>query len=67
MFPDLFTNEGKINLDEVRKVFGQESTTERYEFNWYGKAKAKRDAFSPGKATLKFDSKKSVMPALPPM
>lgn len=62
MFPDLFTNEGKLNINELKKVVDPESIseTERYEFRWFGKSAAKRKAFSPSNATLVFDEKRSV-------
>ena len=62
MFPDLFTNEGKLNINELKKVVNPESVseTERYEFRWFGKSAAKRKAFSPSNATLVFDEKRSV-------
>lgn len=65
MFPDLFTNEGKLNINELKKAVDPESVseTERYEFRWFGKSIAKRKAFSPSNATLVFDEKRSVNPA----
>lgn len=64
MFPDLFTNEGQLNINELKKVIDPESVseTERYEFRWFGKSAAKRKAFSPSNATLLFDEKRSVNP-----
>lgn len=64
MFPDLFTNEGKLNINEIKKIVDPESVneTERYEFRWFGKSAAKRKAFSPSNATLVFDEKRSVNP-----
>ena len=65
MFPDLFTNEGKLNINELKKVVDPASVTEteRYEFRWFGKSAAKRNAFSPSNATLVFDEKRSVNPS----
>jgi adenine-specific DNA-methyltransferase len=62
LFPDLFTNEGKLNIDELKKVVDPKSVseTERYEFRWFGKSKAKRDAFTPSDATLVYDEHRSV-------
>lgn len=62
LFPDLFSNEGKLNINELKKVVDPESVseTERYEFRWFGKSAAKRKAFSPSNATLVFDEKRSV-------
>jgi adenine-specific DNA-methyltransferase len=64
LFPDLFTNEGKLNLDELKKVADPESVseTERYEFRWFGKSQAKRNAFTPSNATLVYDENRSVSP-----
>lgn len=64
LFPDLFTNEGKLNIDELKKVVDPKSVseTERYEFRWFGKSKAKRDAFTPSDATLVYDEHRSVNP-----
>ena len=62
MMPDLFTAEGKLNPDELRRLADTEGTgdTERYEFRWYGKAQAKRNAFTPTRTTLVYDEKRSV-------
>jgi adenine-specific DNA-methyltransferase len=64
LFPDLFTNEGKLNIDELKKVVDPKSVseTERYEFRWFGKSQAKRDAFTPSNATLVYDETRSVNP-----
>jgi len=64
LFPDLFTNEGQLNIDEFKKVIDPQSVTEteRYEFRWFGKSAAKRNAFTPSNATLQFDEKRSVNP-----
>ncbi|MCX8492395.1 MAG: site-specific DNA-methyltransferase, partial [Cyclobacteriaceae bacterium] len=64
MFPDLFTNEGKLNIEELKKVVDPKSVaeTERYEFRWFGKSQAKRNAFTPSNATLVYDEKRSVNP-----
>jgi len=57
LMPDLFTNEGKLNTNELKKLIEPESVseTERYEFRWFGKSKAKREAFTPTDATLIYD------------
>jgi adenine-specific DNA-methyltransferase len=62
LFPDLFTNEGKINIEELKKIADAESVseTERYEFRWFGKSQAKRNAFTPSNATLAFDPHRSI-------
>src|ERR1700754_5201415 len=64
LFPDLFTNEGQLNIDELKKVIDPQSVTEteRYEFRWFGKTAAKRNAFTPSNATLHFDADRSVNP-----
>lgn len=65
LFPDLFTNEGKLNIDELKKVVDPQSVseTERFEFRWFGKSAAKRNAYAPSKATLVYDEKRSANPA----
>ena len=62
LFPDLFTNEGKLNIEELKKVVDPASVseTERYEFRWFGKSDAKRNAFTPSNATLMLDEGRSV-------
>ena len=52
MFPDLFTSENKLNINELKKIIEPESITEteRYEFRWFGKSNAKRNAFTPSNA-----------------
>lgn len=64
LFPDLFTGEGGLNEDELRKLVDPQSIneTERYEFRWFGKSQAKRDAFTPSKATLVYNEARSVNP-----
>ena len=64
LFPDLFTNEGKLNIEELKKIVDPQSVseTERYEFRWFGKSLAKRNAYTPSNATLIFDKKRSVNP-----
>ncbi len=64
LFPDLFTNEGRINPDELRQLIepNEVHETERYEFKWYGKAASKREAFTPTTATLVYDESRSVNP-----
>jgi len=64
LFPDLFTNEGKLNIDELKKVVDPASVseTERYEFRWFGKSAAKRNAYTPSNATLMYDDARSVNP-----
>ncbi len=64
LFPDLFTVEGKLNPDELKKIIDPEMVkeTERFEFKWFGKSEAKRNAFTPSKATLVYDEERSVNP-----
>lgn len=64
MFPDWFTQEGKLDINEVKKAVTLDSVdeTERYEFRWFGKSKAKRNAFMPTRATLHYDEERSVNP-----
>jgi adenine-specific DNA-methyltransferase len=64
LMPDLFTNDGKLNIYELKKVIDPKSVneTERYEFRWFGKSNAKREAFTPTDATLVYDEKRSVNP-----
>lgn len=63
-FPDWFTQEGKLDINEVKKAVNPDSVdeTERYEFRWFGKSKAKRNAFMPTRATLHYDEERSVSP-----
>lgn len=64
LYPDWFTNEGNLNIDEIKKAVNPElvNETERYEFRWFGKSQAKRNAFTPSNATLVFDEERSVNP-----
>ncbi len=64
LMPDLFTNDGQLNINELKKVVDPKSVneTERYEFRWFGKSNAKREAFTPTDATLVFDETRSVNP-----
>ncbi|MBI4744486.1 MAG: site-specific DNA-methyltransferase [Actinobacteria bacterium] len=63
-FPDIFTVEGKLNPDELKKIIDPElvKEAERFEFKWFGKSEAKRTAFTPSKATLIYDEARSVNP-----
>ena len=62
LFPDWFTQEGYLDLNEVKKAVNPNSVeeTERYEFRWFGKSAAKRNAFTPTRATLHYDESRSV-------
>jgi len=64
LFPDLFTIEGRLNPDELKKIVDPDlvKETERFEFKWFGKSEAKRNAFTPSKATLVYDQERSVNP-----
>ncbi len=64
LFPDLFSNEGHLNLDETEKVVNPDlvTETERYDFRWYGKTRSKRNAFTPSRAALIYDPARSVNP-----
>ena len=46
LFPDWFTQEGHLDINEVKKAVNPDSVeeTERYEFRWFGKSAAKRNA-----------------------
>ena len=64
LFPDLFTDEGRLDPGELRRLVepGAAHEAERYEFKWYGKAASKREAFTPTTATLVYDEARSVNP-----
>lgn len=64
LMPDLFTNDGQLNINELKKVVDPSlvTETERYEFRWFGKSNAKREAFTPTDATLVYDEHRSVNP-----
>lgn len=64
LYPDLFTVEGKLNTHELEKLVDPAAVheTERYEFKWFGKSEAKRRAFTPSRATLRYDVDRSVNP-----
>ncbi|MBN1500175.1 MAG: site-specific DNA-methyltransferase, partial [Spirochaetes bacterium] len=59
-----FTVEGKLNPEELKKIIDPDlvKETERFEFKWFGKSEAKRNAFTPSKATLVYDEERSVNP-----
>ena len=60
-FPDLFTNEGRLNPAELLRLTG-EMQRDHFDFSWSGKAAAKRKAFSPTTAALRYDESRSVNP-----
>ncbi len=64
LMPDLFTNDGQLNINELKKVVDPSlvTETERYEFRWFGKSNAKREAFTPNDVTLVYDENRSVNP-----
>lgn len=64
LMPDLFTNDGKLNINELKQIIDPKSLneTERYEFRWFGKSNAKREAFTPTDATLVFEEERSLNP-----
>lgn len=66
LMPDLFTNDGALNPDELKRLVDPDLVpeSERFEFRWFGKANAKRNAFTPTLATLEYDHERSVNPEL---
>lgn len=62
LMPDIFTAEGRLNPDELRRIVDGEGSgaPERYEFRWYGKAASKRFAFAPATSALQYDGPRSV-------
>lgn len=62
LMPDLFTNDGRLNVDELKRIVDPELVveSERFEFRWFGKAAAKRAAFTPSTAALQYDAGRSV-------
>jgi adenine-specific DNA-methyltransferase len=64
LFPDLFSNDGNLNVDELKKVVDPAlvSETERYDFRWYGKTKSKREAFTPCRTALVYEKARSWKP-----
>ena len=66
LVPNLFTNDGNLNPDELKRLIDPDLVpeSERFEFRWFGKADAKRHAFTPTLATLEYDHERSVNPEL---
>lgn len=64
LFPDLFTAEGRLNEEELNKLTSNDGAkeTERYDFRWFGKSQAKRNAYKPTNTTLIFDETRSINP-----
>ena len=62
LFPDLFDGEGQLDEKSLRTLVSNEAgvAVERFSFDWAGKQKSKRFAFTPSKATLQFDAERSV-------
>ena len=62
LFPDLFDGEGSLDEKALRPLVADEEghVTERFRFEWAGKAQSKRFAFAPSKATLIYDPERSV-------
>ena len=52
--PDLFTNEGQLSINELLRLAGQQGR-EHFDFQWWGKSAAKRNAFTPTTAALRYD------------
>jgi len=66
LMPDLFTNDGTLDPDELKRLVDPATVaeSERFEFRWFGKANAKRNAFIPTLASLEYDPARSVNPEL---
>ena len=66
LMPDLFTNDGALNPNELKRLIDPDLVpeSERFEFRWFGKGDAKRNAFTPTVASLKYDPQRSVNPEL---
>ena len=64
VLPDIFTNEGRLDVDELAKIVDPAlvAGTERYDFRWYGKTASKRQAFTPSRAALVYDKDRSFHP-----
>ena len=62
LYPDLFTDEGKISVDELHALAQNYdlSLGEKFEFRWPGKMHAKKSAFTGSKARLAPDTSRSV-------
>ena len=66
VMPDIFTDEGNLDEKQLKQIIEFTQTEERlmhapetYEFNWFGKAKAKEQAFTPTRLTLEYDADRS--------
>lgn len=62
LYPDLFTDEGELNVEELHALVHEHgvSVTEKFEFKWPGKSYAKKSAFTPSKARLLPQPERSV-------
>lgn len=62
LYPDLFTDEGKISVDELQALAQNYdlSLGEKFEFRWPGKMHAKKSAFTASKARLAPDISRSL-------
>ena len=62
LYPSLFNDEKNLNEDELRNLMSNfaSKTEGKYEFNWAGKLNAKKNAFTPSRAMLKPDKKRSI-------
>ena len=65
LFPDLFSDEGRLDVKAVRKLADPDMLDmEKFRFTWYGKSRARRKAFTPSKGALVYDAGRSVNPEL---
>jgi adenine-specific DNA-methyltransferase len=62
LYPDLFTQEGRLDPEELKKLTMDIPVTEKFGFRWYGKDAAKRNAYSPSDAAFVYDKERSVNP-----
>jgi len=62
LMPDLFTADDRLDLEELKRLVDPTLVTdsEKFEFRWFGKADAKRRAFTPTTAALQYDAARSV-------
>ena len=62
LLPDLFDGEGKLDEKALRGLISNEAgiAAERFSFEWAGKQKSKRLAFTPSRATLAYDPTRSL-------
>ncbi|MDT8448519.1 MAG: site-specific DNA-methyltransferase, partial [bacterium] len=60
----LFTADDRLDLEELKRLVDPSMVTdsEKFEFRWFGKADAKRRAFTPTTAALQYDAARSVNP-----